>query len=99
MTSSQKSRTQNAAVFARVQGHVQGVGFRYSAYREALRLKLAGWVQNANDGSVEVWAEGPEEKLSQFLTWLHKGPQYSRVDSVEKENKEPRGYDGFYIEG
>jgi acylphosphatase len=99
MNFSQKSGTQTVAFFTRIQGRVQGVGFRYSAYREALRLKLAGWVRNAYDGSVEVWAEGPEEKLSQFLAWLRKGPQYSRVDSVEKENKEPAGYDGFYIEG
>ena len=90
--------TPNAAFFARVRGLVQGVGFRYSAYRQAQRLRLNGWVQNAADGSVEVWAEGTPEKLAQFLAWLHKGPQFSRVDFVEKEDKAPQGYVDFEIE-
>ena len=88
-----------AAFFARIRGKVQGVGFRYSAYREALRLKLNGWVRNADDGSVEIWAEGEPEKLSQFLIWLRKGPQFSRVDAVEKEDKALKGYDDFFVEG
>ena len=90
--------TPDTAFFARVRGRVQGVGFRYSAYREALRLKLNGWVRNAANGSVEVWAEGPAEKLSLLLAWLRKGPQFARVDKVEKEDKTPKGYDGFFIE-
>ena len=99
MKLSDNTGTQFTAFFARVQGRVQGVGFRYSAYREARRLGLNGWVRNSGDGAVEVWAEGPPEKLSQFLSWLHKGPQFSRVDSVERENKIPKGYNGFNIEG
>ena len=93
------TRIQPAAFFAKVRGRVQGVGFRYSAYREARRLKLNGWVRNVDDGSVEVWAEGPPEKLSLLLAWLHKGPQFSRVDTVEKEDKAPQAYDDFFIEG
>lgn len=30
----------------RVQGQVQGVGFRPHAYRIAQQLKLTGWIQN-----------------------------------------------------
>ena len=88
-----------AAFFTRVRGRVQGVGFRYSTYREARRLRLSGWVRNAADGSVEVWAEGPPEKLSLLLAWLNRGPQFSRVDTVEKEDKAPKGYEDFFIEG
>ena len=85
------------AFYARVCGRVQGVGFRHSAFREAGRLKLSGWVRNASNGDVEVWAEGQPEKLAQFLVWLRRGPDYSRVDSVEKEEKEPRGYSDFGV--
>ena len=86
------------AFYARVCGRVQGVGFRYSVIIEAKRLGVNGWVRNAADGDVEVWAEGSSEKLSKLLSWLHHGPQYARVDSVEKEDKTPQGYRGFDVE-
>jgi len=86
------------AFYAQVSGRVQGVGFRYSTIMEARRLGVKGWVRNAANGDVEVWAEGLPEKLALFLSWLHHGPQYARVDSVEKEDKSPQGYRGFDVE-
>ena len=83
---------------ARIRGKVQGVGFRYSAVREAQRLGLKGFVRNISGGDVEVWAEGPEEKAALFLAWLRKGPQFSRVDSVEKEDRAPKGCSDFIVE-
>jgi acylphosphatase len=86
------------AFYARVSGRVQGVGFRYSTTREARRLQLGGWVRNASNGDVEIWAEGPEEKLKAFLAWLRRGPEFSRVDTVEKEDKNPKGFCEFGVE-
>jgi len=86
------------AFYACVSGRVQGVGFRYSAAREAKRLRLSGWVRNSSSGDVEVWAEGPAETLEQYLEWLRRGPQFSRVDSVDAENKVPKGYTCFNVE-
>ena len=86
------------AFYARVCGRVQGVGFRYSAMQEALRLGLAGWVRNAGSGEVEVWAEGPEKKVSLFLEWLRRGPRYSHVDSVQHEDEDPKGYGDFTVQ-
>jgi len=52
--------------------------------RDAARaLGLRGWVKNMPDGSVELEAEGPEEKISQLVIWLNQGPQYARVEKVE----------------
>jgi acylphosphatase len=85
------------AFYARVCGKVQGVGFRHSTVQEAMRLRIQGWVRNTHDGDVEVWAEGSAEKLEQFLAWLQRGPQFSRVDSIKKEYKEPKGYSGFNV--
>ena len=85
------------AFYARVQGRVQGVGFRYSAAREAQRLRLNGWVRNVENGDVEIWAEGPPERIELFFAWLWRGPEYSRVDSVDKEDREPKGYSDFSI--
>ena len=40
-----------------VHGEVQGVNFRASAVREALRLAVTGRVWNRDDGAVELIAE------------------------------------------
>jgi acylphosphatase len=89
----------HAAFFARIQGRVQGVGFRYSACHEARRLGLTGWIRNSSGGNVEIWAEGPEEKLTAFLQWLRRGPPGARVESVHQDPRQPQGiYKSFSIE-
>jgi acylphosphatase len=89
-----------AAVFARVEGRVQGVGFRYTCISEGRSLGLSGWVRNTPDGDVEVWAEGPETKLEALLAWLRHGPPYARVDRLDYEKRSPLGvYRGFTVEG
>ena len=67
----------------RIHGVVQGVGFRYSARREACSLSLSGWVRNLPDGCVEVEFEGDTQQLSQFLDWCKHGPRGAQVDLVE----------------
>jgi len=80
-----------SAFFARVEGRVQGVGFRQSCMNEGQRLGLSGWVKNTAKGDVEVWAEGTEEKTAALLKWLHRGPPGSRVDTVSCEKRSPTG--------
>ena len=66
-----------------VSGHVQMVGFRFFVVDEAQRLGLAGWVRNGEDGrTVEVVAEGPEERLRELEASLREGPRHARVDAV-----------------
>ena len=48
---------------ARFDGHVQGIGFRYTTVHLAADLNVRGFVQNEMDGSVTVVAEGPEDVL------------------------------------
>jgi acylphosphatase len=55
---------------ARVEGLVQGVGFRVAVWRQASRLGLSGWATNLADGSVEVVAEGPRDQCDALLAWL-----------------------------
>ncbi|MGO8764009.1 MAG: acylphosphatase [Limisphaerales bacterium] len=47
-------------------GHVQGVGFRYTAKSVATGYEIAGVVRNLPDGRVELVAEGPRAELEQF---------------------------------
>ena len=69
-------------VHALVTGHVQGVGFRATTHQAALRLALAGWVRNLQDGRVEVVAEGEQASLEAFVAFLHQGPRSARVINV-----------------
>lgn len=69
---------------ARVIGHVQGVGFRWWARRQADELRLVGWVMNADDErSVELVAEGPADALAELERRIRRGPQGARVEQVE----------------
>ena len=67
-----------------VEGEVQGVGFRYFALRQALRIGLTGWVRNLPDGRVEAAAEGSEEQLASFVAELRRGPSMASVTKVQE---------------
>lgn len=66
-----------------VAGTVQGVGFRYSAQRQAERLGLIGHARNLFDGTVEVEMEGPEPDCKQMVSWLAQGPSYASVSKID----------------
>jgi len=83
----------------RIRGKVQGVYYRESSRREAMRLGLTGWVRNLSDGSVEAVAEGTPEALEAFVTWCHRGPTQARVTDVERADAEARGeFSTFTVE-
>jgi hydrogenase maturation protein HypF len=77
------------AELIRIDGIVQGVGFRYSAQRLALRHGLRGWVANVGRGVV-IHACGSAEQLERFVQALRAeiGPP-ARVDSLRREPAEP----------
>jgi acylphosphatase len=63
----------------RIEGDVQGIGFRDFAIREANARRLKGWVRNRMDGSVEAVASGPRTVVESFITACVKGPRGARV--------------------
>jgi acylphosphatase len=81
-----------------VHGVVQGVNFRASAVREALRLAITGRVWNGDNGTVELIAEGSGGALASLQTWLNEGPPGADVTEVERAELggKPR-YEGFNI--
>lgn len=68
----------------RVEGRVQGVGFRWWTARTARSLGVRGTVENRPDGSVEVMAEGPAGALAELDDALRVGPVTARVEHVEE---------------
>jgi acylphosphatase len=81
-----------------VTGMVQGVGYRWSAAREAWKRGLAGYVKNMSDGSVYIEAEGNREELEGFAEWCLKGPGRGFVDAAEVTETTAAGHREFRIE-
>ena len=88
---------EKTAFHAKVYGRVQGVGFRYSAYRVARSCNVTGWVRNDVDGSVEVFCEGDPGNVSKYRRWLQKGPPGSYVREVRVQETPAKGYTDFSI--
>jgi hydrogenase maturation protein HypF len=84
-------------VRVRVDGVVQGVGYRPFVHRLAGELQLAGSVRNDARG-VEIEAEGAEEAVARFLALLaDAAPPLAAVEAVRATDVAARGESGFVI--
>jgi hydrogenase maturation protein HypF len=82
---------------ARVEGTVQGVGFRPFVYRLAAELSLAGWVLNDERG-VLLEVEGPAEAVDAFMRRLPaEAPPLADVERVLPEQRPLERSAGFRI--
>ena len=89
--------SQRVRTLVRVEGIVQGVGFRPFVYSLATRLGLAGRVGNDLAG-VFAEVEGPAAAVSEFLLSLASdAPPLARIDRVTTENIRTNGSSGFSI--
>ncbi|MCW5770534.1 MAG: acylphosphatase [Rhodospirillaceae bacterium] len=70
------------AVGVRIEGRVQGVGYRAWTVGEARRRGLRGWVRNRADGSVEALFSGAAEAVAEMLSACRIGPPAARVTAV-----------------
>lgn len=68
---------------ARVEGRVQGVGFRDYVRTRARRLGLVGSATNTVDGAVEIIAEGSDEACRELLEFLVTGHTPGHTDRVD----------------
>jgi len=70
-------------------GNVQGVGFRDFVCKIGNSCGLSGYAKNLDDGTVEIVAEGEEEKLSELARRLKgiKTPLGIRVEKLEAAEK------------
>lgn len=84
-------------VHVRVRGRVQGVFFRAETRARAESLGVAGWVKNAEDGSLEAVFEGPDERVESLLDWVRRGPAGAQVEEVESADEQPVGEIGFRV--
>lgn len=78
------------SVVVRVEGRVQGVGYRVWTQRTAVALGLRGWVRNRRDGSVEAALFGPPASVEEMIGRCHDGPPGAAVLRVEVDD-DPQG--------
>ncbi len=84
-------------VAVRVEGVVQGVGFRPFVYQAATARGLAGWVCNRRDG-LGLEAEGPEDAVRDFVAALSRDrPPAARIERIAVTRVRPAGDQCFRI--
>ena len=85
------------ARFYRIRGRVQGVGFRYFAEQAAQALGISGWVRNDDDGTVQVYAVGTPEQMSELAARLWQGPRWAEVRGVDESEAALEKHSGFSV--
>ncbi len=86
------------ALLLRISGIVQGVGFRPFIHRLALETGVKGYVKNLGGGEVEVWVEGEERNVQEFVERLFRDkPPTAEIEDVVTLEVEPRGFKEFKI--
>ncbi len=80
-----------------IAGRVQGVGFRAFVQDRAVQIGVRGYAKNLPDGSVEVYAAGTPEQISELRSALHLGPRFADVRTVDEQESAPETVSGFSI--
>jgi acylphosphatase len=73
-----------------VNGLVQGVGFRFFVYREALKLGLVGFTKNLFTGEVLTIAEGEKSLVEELYRKIKVGPSHASVKNCNVDWLEPK---------
>jgi acylphosphatase len=78
-------------------GRVQGVGFRFTAFRIANRYQLTGFVRNSPDGTVEMLAQGSSDDVDNSIRDIEESfTGYIRETKIEEIPTNPQ-YTDFKI--
>lgn len=73
-------------------GHVQGVGFRYSAKQIASGFDVTGWVKNLPDGRVELFVQAFDtDEVEAFLEDIQQSNLGSHIREREVSSVAAQG--------
>ena len=83
----------------RIEGQVQGVGFRYRARYAAQSLELTGWVENEDDGSVTLEVQGDPVKFRKLFALIQRS-DYIQITAIRQKDIAPDPWErGFSVRG
>ncbi|XP_059947584.1 acylphosphatase-1-like [Mesoplodon densirostris] len=69
-------------------GKVQGDFFRKYTQAESKKLRLVGWLQNTDQGTVQGQLQGPTSKVHHMQEWLEtRGSPKSHTDRASFNNE------------
>ena len=85
------------SVRVRIEGRVQGVGYRYWTERVAGDLGLDGWVRNRRDGAGEALFAGSPDDVAEMLERCRDGPPAAQVTSVTILEEDGTASAGFEV--
>jgi len=88
------ARAMNVTRHLRIEGRVQGVGFRFYMQHKARELGVTGSVRNRLDGTVEAVVQGMPEAVETMITWARRGPRSAIVGEV-RVTESTGEYDDF----
>jgi acylphosphatase len=82
-----------------ISGNVQGVFYRKFVSQALMQRQFKGYIQNLDDGTVEVVAEIFDEDFDTFKRILEEGSPLSSVETIKHEILEEAEFntDGFEI--
>jgi len=85
-----------------IHGKVQGVFFRKTIYQHVQKSlpNLQGYIENRQDGTVFVLAEGDSSQLRLLLDFCYAGSSASKVEHIEfseNEDDDLRELSAFHI--
>ena len=80
-----------------IEGTVQGVFFRNFVKENAEKNDVHGFVRNLDDGSVEVFLEGDNEKVDKMIEICKKGPKHSQIRNVILKEEKFQGFKDFKV--
>jgi len=82
-----------------ISGKVQGVYYRKSVSQAMMKKQFKGYIQNLNDGTVEVVAEVFDDEFDTFMHILKEGSLLSNVEDIQYETIDDAVFntDGFEV--
>ncbi len=78
-------------------GSIQGMFFRQFIKDNADKHNVKGYVRNAEDGRVEIFLEGDQEKVDAMTVICKTGPKHANVRKIEEKPEPFQDFKEFKI--
>mgnify|MGYP001580774356 CR=1 FL=1 len=80
-----------------IDGTVQGVFFRNFVKENAEKNDIHGFVRNLENGKIEVFLEGDNEKVDRMIEICGKGPKHAMIKNIVIKEEKFQGFKDFKV--